>query len=214
MPTPRSRYPVRPPGELEPDQRALHQRITTGPRASTPQVPLVDDESGALLGPFAVMTIAPAVGDAVQALGAALRYAGTLTPLVREGVILMVAAHHRCEFEWMAHEGAARAAGLRDDVLGMIRGGGTPTGSSPTVDTAFASVAAMLVTNRLDDAQYDRALADLGDRALAELVWLCGYYSMLALALATFDPPYPLARPVFDGTAGRPEANYAGPGSE
>ncbi len=202
MAPPRSRYPLRPPGELAPDQRALHDRIATGPRASTPQVPLVD-ESGALLGPFAVMTIAPAVGDAVQALGAALRYAGTLPAVVREGAILMVAAHHRCEFEWIAHEGAARAAGLSDEALGVIRRGGTPMGWSPTVDSAFASVAAMLATNRLDDAEYDRGLADLGDRALAELVWLCGYYAMLALALATFDPPHPLTDHVFGDDTGR-----------
>ena len=198
----RPRYPLRPPGELEPDQRALHDRIATGPRASTPAVPLVD-ASGALLGPFAVMTIAPAVGDAVQALGAALRYAGTLTPLVREGAILLVAAHHRCEFEWIAHEGAARAAGLGDEALGMIRRGGTPSGWSPTVDGAFAAVAAMLAAGRLDDAQYDRALTELGVRALAELVWLCGYYSMLALALATFEPPHPVHDRVFGDATGR-----------
>ena len=196
MAVPRARHPLRPPGELAPDQRVLYDRITTGPRASTPLVPLVD-ASGALLGPFAVMTIAPAVGEAVQALGTALRYAGALPPLVREGAILMVAAHHRCEFEWIAHEAAARASGISDEAIRVIRRGGTPTGSSTIADSAFAAVAAMLATNRLDDGQYERALADLGDRALAEIVWLCGYYSMLALALATFEPPHPVPRRVF-----------------
>lgn len=150
------------------------------------------------------MTIAPAVGDAVQALGAALRFAGSLTPLVREGGILMIAVHHRCEFEWIAHETPARAAGLDDDALAAILRGEAPAGPTPVDATAFACLAALLASGYLERPLYDRALAELGDRVLAELVWLCGYYSMLALALATFEPAQPPARRVFGSERGSP----------
>ena len=50
-------------------------------------------------------------------------------------------------------------------------------------------VTAMLRSGRVDDAEYERVADGLGEEVLAELVWLTGYYSMLALALAVFAPP-------------------------
>ncbi|WP_344183218.1 hypothetical protein [Kribbella lupini] len=50
----------------------------------------------------------------------------------------------------------------------------------------------MLQTGTLGDADYVGTVEMLGERALAELVWLVGYYSMLALAMTVFDPPHPL----------------------
>ena len=41
----------------------------------------------------------------------------------------------------------------------------------------------------VSDADYARFAGTLGEAALAEIVWLVGYYSMLALALRVFDPP-------------------------
>jgi 4-carboxymuconolactone decarboxylase len=41
-------------------------------------------------------------------------------------------------------------------------------------------------------ADYGIALRILGEQPLAELVWLCGYYSMLAVSLNVFAPENPL----------------------
>ena len=52
-------------------------------------------------------------------------------------------------------------------------------------------VQSLLRQGNLNDETYHTAVTKLGERTLAELVWLVGYYSMLALALAVFDPPNP-----------------------
>ncbi|MFH8462427.1 carboxymuconolactone decarboxylase family protein [Streptomyces sp. NPDC017991] len=179
--------PLRP-SELDAEQRAFHHRITDGPRGRRGDVPLVGGD-GSLLGPFALMAIVPALGDPVQELGAAVRYRGELDPLVREAAILLVAAHHDCVFEWFAHEPAARRLGLDDSQLGELRDGRPPQGLSPERGQALLAVNAMLRTGSLDDGAFAETRAALGERGLAELVWLTGYYSMLALALAVFDPP-------------------------
>ncbi len=185
MPERPPRLPRRPRAALPPEAQTLYDRIVAGPRGRS-SVPL-RDEDGALLGPFAVMTLTPAVGDAVQELGAALRFGGTLDPFVREAAILLVAVHHRSAFEWRAHEGAAREAGLSDAQLAALRAGDVPTGTSPAAHAALQTVVALLARNQLDDAGYALAVRHLGQEGVAELVWLCGYYAMLATAITVFE---------------------------
>lgn len=149
----------------------------------------VADEGGNLLGPFSVMLLTPEIGDAVQQVGAALRFGGRLPTVVRELTILTVAAERGAAFEWVAHEAAARAAGVTDAQLQAVLDGTPPPGLSED-DATTVGVARTLVAGRdLDDAGYEDAAGTLGPAALAELVWLVGYYDMLALALAVFRPP-------------------------
>ncbi|PZS33718.1 MAG: carboxymuconolactone decarboxylase [Pseudonocardiales bacterium] len=185
--TPPSRLASVAPAALDADQLRLYRELVDGPRGRAGDIPLVDN-NGALVGPFAVMAVSPAVGDAVQRVGASLRYASVLNPLVREAAVLLVAAHHGSAFEWRAHEGAARRLGLDDDQLGQLRQGRPPAGLAPPAHQALIAVAALLRTRSLDEETYAATRAGLGERALSELVWLVGYYAMLALALRVFDP--------------------------
>ncbi len=180
------RLPRRRRAQLDPDQRELHDRIVSGPRGGASSVPLLDEE-GALLGPFAVMTVAPVVGDVVQEVGAALRFCTSLDALVREASILLVAVNHDCPFEWHAHAQAARDAGLSDEQLAVVRGGRVPAGVTAAQGAALRAIVALADTGRLDDGTFAAARDALGERGLAELVWLFGYYGMLATALAVFD---------------------------
>jgi alkylhydroperoxidase family enzyme/3-phenylpropionate/cinnamic acid dioxygenase small subunit len=190
---PEVRYRTRTRAELAPDQRRLYDTMIAGPRkAEADAVPMVDGQ-GRLLGPFALMAIVPAVGDALQAVGAALRFGTRLDARVREAVILLVAAHHRNEFEWFAHVRKARSHGFTEEDLAAVHSGNVPPGLGPDEATALTAVRAMLTDGGLDSGQYHDAVAVLGEEIVAELTWLCGYYSMLALALNVFAPSNPLA---------------------
>lgn len=186
------RLELRHPAELDDDARALYDRIVSGPRKSQAGQAPITDPDGALLGPFGLMTLAPAVGDAIQQVGAALRFATGLSPLVREAAILLVAAHHGSDFEWFAHVGLARAAGLTPRAIAALGAGELPVEVTEGDAAQLRVVQELLATGTLDDEAYTAARAELGERTLAELVWLCGYYGMLALALAVFDPPNPM----------------------
>ncbi len=59
------------------------------------------------------MLYSPEAGLALQELGAAIRYSSVPPDRARELAILTVASELRCEFEWYAHHGLARAAGVR-----------------------------------------------------------------------------------------------------
>lgn len=182
---PRTR-PLDPAG-LDPERAALHARIATGPRKAQAGVPLTD-ERDRLLGPFGVMLFSPRIGDAVQQVGAALRFDDDLPPRLRELAVLAVAVHHRSAFEWSAHERPARESGLSTGQLRAVLDGAVPDGLDAAERTALDVVRTLLTTRDLDDDRYAGALRELGRDTLAALVWLTGYYAMLAGALAVFRP--------------------------
>lgn len=187
---PRFRSPL--PAELEPSAAALYAAIRGGPRRAQAGLTPVADDDGRLLGPFGPMLLSPAVGDAVQRLGAAIRFSGTLADDAREVAILTVAMAQRSGFEWFAHEPAARAAGVSDADIAAVRRGEAPASASAA--SVWSVAHALATTGTLDDDAYAVAEREIGQAAIAELVWLTGYYGMLATSLRVFDPPVPVSR--------------------
>jgi AhpD family alkylhydroperoxidase len=173
--------------ELDGDQAAVHRAIADGPRRSQTRVPLTDDE-GRLRGPFGPMLLTPRIGGAVQQVGAALRTDPDLPPRMRELAILAVGAAAGSRFEWDAHEPAALAAGATAEQLQAVLDGAEPPGLDEREALAVATVRRLRADGTLDDERYAEAVAVLGEATLAALVWLTGYYAMLAIALGTFRP--------------------------
>lgn len=178
------------PIDLSAAQAELAERIAGGPRRSQAGLVPVADDEGRLIGPFALMTIVPGVGDAVQALGTALRFSGILPARVRELGILQIACARGSDFEWFAHERAALAAGAERHHVAAVLAGAIPSGLSSREESALRALAA-LVSETFDAQAYETAVMQIGIEWTAELVWLVGYYSMIALALAALAPPLP-----------------------
>jgi 4-carboxymuconolactone decarboxylase len=174
------------PHMLNAAQAELYAAMTGGPRGGGNQPFQLVDDAGALAGPFNAMLLEPAVGEALQALGAALRYRGSLPARARELAILIVAAHTECEFEQYAHEAAGRRAGLSEEDLAAIRAGQAPDLADPAERALVDATWTLARTGDLTDEQYAAAEAELGQAALFELTTLVGYYSTLALQLRVF----------------------------
>ena len=179
------------PADLDPAQRVLYEAITGGPRASQAGTVPIVDESGRLLGPFAVMLLTPEVGNAMQQVGAKIRFSRALTGRERELAILAVAGELRSGFERLAHEPAARKLGLTELQANAVLSGRVPDGLSDDEALVCRLARAMTAERNLRDEDYEAGVAALGRERLAELTWLVGYYSALALALAVFRPVLP-----------------------
>lgn len=180
-----TRLPKLPPHDLTGDQRAVYDSIAGGRRAQGPQRFRLTDDDGALEGPFNAFLLQPRVGHALQALGAAIRYETQLSDRHREIAILVVAAQQESAFEWHAHEGQGRDAGLTDEELAGLKASrfDALAGTDRTVaETAYA----LVERGDLDDAGYARALDVLGEPGLFEVLTLVGYYRALAVQLRVF----------------------------
>ena len=185
-----SRLPGLRPEELSDDQRRVYDSIAGGDRARDASFRLTEDD-GSLVGPFSTLLLSPVVGDALQSVGAAIRFGCGLSSLVREVAILSVAAHRRSPFEWWAHEPIGRRAGLDDDQIAALHAGETPAFDDDAADATYAFCRALIAGGRPDDASYEAAREALGLDGVMELVTLVGYYTLLAQLMETFDVGVP-----------------------
>ncbi|GAA3745938.1 alkylhydroperoxidase family enzyme [Spinactinospora alkalitolerans] len=183
------RLPWYSPGELSGEQRAIYDGVLAkyGPE---PPFPLTDDE-GRLHGPFNAMLAAPGVGAALQRLSAAVGSRTSLSPRVREIVILTVAAARGSAFEWSAHRRVAATAGLADEEILALGSQATPDSFDEADNAALDFTRALLRDQDADDALYTRADRHFGEPGVVELVTLIGYYDLLATLLRVLRVPAP-----------------------
>jgi 4-carboxymuconolactone decarboxylase len=189
------RLPLVLPGVLTERQREVYDRVAGGRRANGPFA--VTDDDGALTGPFNALLFAPEIGGALGRLGEAIRYGGSLSDRVREIAILTVAAHHRSDFEWYAHERVGEQVGLSEVEMQRIRRGEPLEHPSEREAAAVAFCRAVVRDRDVDTAVHDRAVTLLGHSAVVEIVVLVGYYQALALLLSVFHvgSPEPVTWP-------------------
>lgn len=189
------RLPWYAPDELTPQQRAVYDAIVSGPRGDGAGATQLCDDAGRLEGPFNAMLASPGIGGPLQELGAAVRYRTSLPDRLREIATLEVAAAHRSDFEWYAHERLARRAGMTEEEVAAIREG-SDTDTFTAAERTVRDLVRGLVRDRdLDDDRYTHARTVLGTATLYEIVVLVGYYELLALGLRAFRTPLPAGVP-------------------
>jgi len=176
--------------EMTAEQVSLYREILSGPRGQGPRAVQLSSGAGGLAGPFNAMLYAPAVGHALQELGATIRFRTNLSPRIREMAILVVAQAWDSAYERSSHEPIGREAGLTDLEIKALRTGADPGFTDDQEQVAYQVVRSLTGPADLDDQQYDQAVAALGERSLVELSTLVGYYATLALQLRIFrvDP--------------------------
>lgn len=178
-------FPLLAPAGLSADQQDLYEKITAGPRANGPFRIMHDD--GSLAGPFNALLFAPGIGNAVQELGAALRFKGELPSRTRELVICAVAAALDSEYEWYAHSRAAVVVGVSGEELAQLEAGNVPDSASESERAALELTRELIAEAGVTDSVRAQARTHFGPNGLTELTVLVGYYRTLAGLLAVAD---------------------------
>lgn len=179
------------PHELSNQQRDLYGVIAGPPRGNGPFS--IVDENGRLSGPFNALLYSPAIGNAVQALGAVLRFGGSLPARTRELVICAVAAELESAYEWYAHSLVATTVGINGTELKQLHEGDVPDTLSADESAALGLTRSLLRGTAVDEDVHAAALEHFGHGGITELSVLVGYYRLLAGILAAGDVPVPAA---------------------
>ncbi len=129
----------------------------------------------------------PELARRAQKLGELLRFNTTIEPHLSEMAILVCGRHWTSHVEWAAHKAIALKAGLDPRIIDDIAARRTPVFSEKRAQVIYDVASTLLATGRLSDVLYGRAIEVLGERALAELVAILGYYCLAALTLNAFE---------------------------
>ncbi|MEZ4621815.1 MAG: carboxymuconolactone decarboxylase family protein [Caldilineaceae bacterium] len=190
-----SRLPIIQPKEFTPAQQRIFDSITGGKRSAVSSTGSPLTAEGGLRGPFNALLYSPVIGDAVQRVGEAVRFEGTLPPQLRELAILTMAAEWQANFEWWAHERIARDVGVEEAVIDGVKVGALPDTADAQQRMIYNFARDVIEHHQVSDERYTAAVAMLGEAAIVELVLLLGYYSLIAMTLNVFAVAVPEGEP-------------------
>ncbi len=173
------RFPVLSAEHMSARQKEVADAIAGGPR-------------GGIRGPFLALIHHPELANCVQQLGEHLRYGAAISPAHIELIVLTVARHWNCQYEWFAHERIARnTTDLADDIIKALARGETPATLSAEQRTLHILAKESLTQGHPSDTIYEQAVAAFGRPGVLDALALTGYYSMIAMVLNTAKIPLP-----------------------
>lgn len=171
------RFPKLATDAMTPEQRAVAELITAGPR-------------GEVRGPFIALLHNPAIARHLQGLGEQLRWKGKLPQKLVELAVLVTARKWTCQHEWFVHEQLARKAGLDAAIIDAIRElRDPPVKADEALVYEFCRDAH--ATGRVGDKAFEAVRERFGLDGAVELLVLSGYYTMMAMVLNTAGLPLP-----------------------
>jgi alkylhydroperoxidase family enzyme len=178
------RLPPLPPAEWPPEMRdALAALRPDNPRHPLP--PRRDDRPKAL-NALGMLAHHPTLTRAFHTFNGHVLFGSTLSPRVRELLVLRVAAVRHADYEWAQHAVLAGDAGLTPDELVRIAEGPDAAGW-PDLDQAMVRAVDELIADaRLSDATWTVLAGELDEQQLMDLVFTVGAYDLLAMAFRSF----------------------------
>lgn len=152
---------------------------------------VVSGKRGTLVGPLRAAIHNPELADRWQKLGEQLRYNTVLPPKLSELSILLTARRWNAEIEWTIHAGAARKAGITEDVISAIRDGRVPELEDPAMQEVYDYTCSLQSTGQVTDAQHAAIRERWGVVGVVELTAVIGYYTMVSFTLNAHRIPLP-----------------------
>jgi 4-carboxymuconolactone decarboxylase len=142
-------------------------------------------------GPFAVLARVPDLLVPSLEIRLHNQQNSALSAKLTELAILIASRHYGNNYEFNAHDPAARKAGLSGTLIAAIADGHRPDGM--TEDEAIIYDFCMELNQHysVSDATYARALAKFGEAGVVEATTLEGYCGYLALVMNVARTPMP-----------------------
>src|SRR5262249_33298522 len=143
------------------------------------------------IGPFNGWLHFHQFGSAAWALNKSLWKHRVLPSSLHQLVILVTAAKFGARYEIYGHEYLALRAGLSDDKIATIFAGERPANLTDGNRVANDMASALNRGGVLAEPNYRAVVDRFGEQGAAEVVFLVGCFSMVAVTLNAFDAGVP-----------------------
>ncbi len=173
-----SRLSVKKPDELDENQREQYERI----RRFRPAGP-----DGAIGGPFDPWIRSPELARRNVGMGNFLWERTTLQPRIVELAICVTARFWQSNVEWVSHSRKALSNGVSRETLDAVMDEASPISAPKDEQLCYDVCVSLHTEHRLSTALYERAIEGFGERGLAELIAVIGYYTMVSMTLNAFE---------------------------
>jgi 4-carboxymuconolactone decarboxylase len=162
---------------FSPEQQVQYERFTQT-RKPAP--------NGALGGPFDPWLSNPELFQRLTGLGAMLWARTSLDRGLVELAICITGKFWEANVEWAAHAPRAIEYGVAASVLDDVLAGCRPEGRHEDV-LVYDICQTMHETHALPMPLYDAGVAAFGERGVAELMAVIGYYTLVSMTLNAFE---------------------------
>ena len=164
--------------QMTAEQRAVHDAAVAGKRGRMPP-------------PALAWIHSPELAMRVQHLGEFIRYDTAFGPALMEIAVLVTAIHWRSHYEWWAHRRLAETAGLDAAIINAIRDAKPLPKVEEKVQVLYDYAKSLHETRNVPMDLHNRMLAAWGPRGVAEIIGICGYYTLVSMTLNGFDVALP-----------------------
>lgn len=137
------------------------------------------------------MLQSPVIAGSFLRFQAAEQENTSLTPQVRQVVVLAVGAVWRSAYELYAHSAVARSVGLPDQVVRALAAGQMPGELSAAEQAAWQFTHQLTTQRHVDQPIYDQAHAVFGAQGITDMLFLIGAYQAVCGILSAFEIPAP-----------------------
>lgn len=172
------RIPLPSRDELDEAQRAVWDRVVSGPR-------------GQVIGPLRAAIHNAQLAGCWSALGEALRFNTSLPKRLSELAICVTGRRWSSQVEWWVHARVAAEAGVPTEVLDAIKTGEPPVFTRADEALVYDFARALQHDGRVPEAIYAAAVEAFGVKGVVELTALVGYYTMVSMTLNAHGIPLP-----------------------
>ena len=147
-----------------------------------------------LRGPIGMWMYSPLMAEHLFPASTYLRYGadGSRDQRLTELAILTAARALDSQYEWSAHEGLGRNAGLEEEIIELLRFGrpvetASAAGLGETERTIVRMVRQLIHEPKVDAETFATAQRLFGDTGVMDLAGLVGHYTIVNYTLKTFD---------------------------
>jgi len=150
---------------------------------------VTDDER--LIGPFNAFLRRPEISKRFGDFSKSVVQGSSLSPQLREVVVLAVGSAWGADYEVYAHRILAAGVGISADDAESLASGRCPEGLDDEAELAYELVRALAGTHRVEPALYADALSAFGELGLFDIWAMTAVYLGVSSVLNLFAVPAP-----------------------